>query len=348
MTYTTSTFSLTAALRGSINSLQRDLARGQKELSTGRHADPGVALGAQTSRSFALASTQSEVASIRSTNKLVAARLEATQTALGNLLDGARSMRATLLAAQTDGGEPSAIVTQARGALSTVVATLNGSDGEAFLFAGVNSNVAPLENYFANPPGSSKRAVDAAFAATFGIAQDDPAVGALTRAQIENFLNGPFEQLFTPTQWRADWSKASDEPLHSRIAISMTVDASVSANEKAFRQLATAYTMIADLGAQRMSKPAYHAVLETAMQTIDASIDALTRTKARVGATQASIETADAAMAIQSETLELQRNALEGIDQTQAAARLKEIMAQTEMAFTLTARISQLTLAKYL
>lgn len=348
MTHIPSSFSTSAALRQTLGALQLQLTQRQKELSTGRRADIGVALGAQTSRSFALSNARAEIDVIQTTNNVAAARLDTTQAALGDLLGAARNMRATLLASQTNGGDPTAIVAQARNALANFVSTLNSGDGGAFLFAGQNVKSPPVENYLATPPASNKTALDTAFRAAFGMSQNDTAISTISSAQMETFLSGDFQRLFAAPAWSADWSHATDEPLKSRISVSATIDASVTANDPAFRKLASAYVMVGDLGAASLNASTYHTVLQTALQTIDASIDDMTRTQARVGVMQTSIKDASDAISIQSQTLTLQLDALEGVDQIETATQVNDLMRQIETAFTLTSRISQLTLAKYL
>jgi flagellar hook-associated protein 3 FlgL len=53
-------------------------------------------------------------------------------------------------------------------------------------------------------------------------------------------------------------------------------------------------------------------------------------------------------MSVQSNTILLQLQDIEGVDQTEAAARVSGLMTQIEAAYTLTSRISQLSLTKYL
>lgn len=348
MFYITSSYSMNTALRRTLTGLQTELSRSQKELATGRHADLALALGARTSRSFALGGARETIEAIRSTNNLVAMRLDTTDKALANLLSNARGLRATLLSAQTDGGEPGAIVAQARNALANLISTLNGGDGEGFLFAGVNSGETPLANYFAEPSSTNKLALDDAFRAAFGFPQTDPAVAGLSGAQIETFLTGAFEALFEDDAWRSDWSRASDQPRRGQISMSVAIDTSITANEPALRKLAAAYVMVADLGAGQMNKEAYGTVLRTALQTIDKSIDMLTRTQARVGVMQASVNGANDSMTIQSDTLRLQLRDLEAVDETEVAVRINTLMTQIETSFTLTSRISQLSLTRYL
>lgn len=348
MSYLVSTYSSTASLRLTLGRLQVEMARRQQELATGRRADLAASLGAQAGRSYSIGDAIATISTIQSTNQLVSARLDLTQTSLDALAAAARGMRATLLAAQTDGGEPAAIVTQARNALSALIASLNSSDGGAFLFAGANAAVAPIANYFADPPPANKRALDAAFVAAFGFSQTDPAVAGITSTQMESFLSGRFRDLFSPAGWKADWSVAADEPLRSQVSISLVIESSVTANDHALRKLAEAYAMVGDLGAANMNGDAYRVVLRQAMQTIDSAIDHLTRTQARVGVMRGTVRNASETMNVQSAALQSQLHDLEAVEQTETAARINDLMTQIETSFTLTSRISQLNLARYL
>ncbi|WP_442754605.1 flagellar hook-associated family protein [Methylocystis sp. JAN1] len=348
MFYTTSTFMMTASLRSVIANLQSDLARSQKEMTTGVHADLGATLGVRASRSFSLAGAKETIDALRDANKLVNARLDASQSALDSLLSDARNMRATLLAAQNDGGEKEAIIGQARQGLATLIAKLNSGDGDGFLFGGIRTDQPPVADYFASPPSANKLALDAAFSSAFGFGQTDPALSAVTPAQLESFLSGGFQDLFSDAGWRTTWSDASDQPLRSQIGPSRIIDSSVTANEPALQKLAAAYAMMGDLGADNMSRQTYAVLLTTAMKTVDEAMVLLTKTQARVGVMQSDVRNASEAMAVQSSAILLQLQDLEGVDQTAAAARVNGLMTQIETAYTLTSRISQLSLAKYL
>jgi len=348
MFYITSTYSMTASLRTVIANLQTNLARSQKEMATGRHADLGVALGLRASRSFTLADARDTIGTLRHTNDLVSARLVTTQTALDGMKSDAQRLRATLLASQTDGGDRDAVLAQARQALSSFVAKMNGGDGESYLFGGVDSDAAPLENYFADPPAPNKGALDAAFVAAFGFGQSASGVSSITDAQLQSFLSGGFENLFSDAAWKTDWSHASDAPLRSQIGLSRVIDSSITANEPALRKLAAAYVMVSDLGAEKMNQGAYAVLLKKAMETVDAGISMLTRTQARLGVMQNAVRTSNDVMAVQSDTVTLQLHDVEGVDQTEAAARVNGLMTQIEAAYTLTSRLSQLSLTKYL
>lgn len=348
MLYLTSTFTLNTALRRTLIDLQTDLARGQKELTTGRHADLGLAIGMRAARSYSLGDVNDTVETILSTNKIVTMRLDSTQSALSSLKDAAQSMRSTLLSALNDGGDRAAIETQARVALGTFISTLNGGDGDAFLFGGINRDVPPINDYFANPPSPNKIALDAAFQNFFGFPQTSPAVATITATQMQGFLNGPMTALFAAPAWNADWSNASDQTMRSQISLSLSIESSVSANDPALQKLALAYTMMSDLGGAGMSLAAYRTVIQKATQEIDTAAGLLTKTQARIGVLQRNVNVANETMSIQSAALQTQIGELEGVDSAEAATRVNGLMTQIETAYSLTARISQLTLTRYL
>jgi flagellar hook-associated protein 3 FlgL len=225
---------------------------------------------------------------------------------------------------------------------------LNSGDGDNFIFGGIKTDAAPIENYFADPAPPNKAALDSAFAGAFGFNQTDPAVANITPAQMSAFLSGDFQSLFAPAQWKSTWSQASDEPMKNQISISRSIDASITANEPAMRKLAAAYVMASDIGNERLSQDTRRTVAKAAMETIDSAIALLTQTQARAGVMQATVDSANNAMDVQSTTLRLQLADLEGIDQTEAAARANILMTQIQSAYTLTSRISQLSLSKYL
>lgn len=346
--YTTSTYSMSASLRRTLGLLQADLARGQKEVTTGRHADLSLALGLRASHSYTLVAARDSIDATLASNSLVSTRLDTTQVALNAILSDAEEMRATLIAAQTNGGEPGAIVTQARNALTTLIGKLNSSNAEGFLFAGVVTDQEPIVNYFAEPPQTNKVALDAAFVSSFGFSQSDPAVASITPTAMQNFLSGPYDSLFADASWKTDWSRAADTPLRSQISLSVTIETSMTANEPGLRKLAAAYAMVADLGAEQLNKDAYGALLQSAMNTMDAGIRMLNKTQARLGVMQQAVQRATEMMTIQSDTFETQLHGLESVDPVEASTRVHGLMTQIETAYTLTARISQLSLTKYL
>ncbi|MCX7900103.1 MAG: flagellar hook-associated family protein [Methylocystis sp.] len=348
MYFYTSTLAVTTALRRSLISMQNDLARGQQELASGRRADLAGSLGLSLGRTLSLGGANEMVSSILATNKIVSARLESTQITLSALSTSASAMRATLLSASSNGGDRQAIIAQAKSALANLISSLNTENGGVHLFAGVNSGVTPVNAYVDAPPSPNKAAIDAAFLSEFGFGQSDPAVASITLPQMQLFLSGSFDSQFSAAGWGANWSNASDQPLRGQIGVAEISETSVTANDPAMRTLAKAYVALSDLGGANMSDEAWRAVSQSALEAIDDAIVMLTTTRAKVGVIQSAVNSSNERMSIQSNMLKTQIDELEGVDSTEAATRVNSLMVQIETSYALTARISQLSLAKYL
>jgi flagellar hook-associated protein 3 FlgL len=349
MTAITSTSTMNNALRNALMSLQTELTQRQKELSTGVVADLGQSLGVSAGRDMALEVNREDVIAIQAGNGVVDTRLGATQTSLGSLSTVAQQLRQTLIAGQSaaTGADPSTLQAQARSALAAFTATLNTNDGSSFIFGGVKNDAPPMADYFATPPSANKQAIDAAFSGAFGMSQTSAGVSAITPAQMQTFLSGPFAAQFNAPNW-SNWSSASDQPMQNRISASQTADTSISANAPALRELAMGYAMLSDLGMPNLSAATAATVQAAALQHIDHAVAGLTQLQASAGAMQAGVKTANDALAVQQNFLETQIGAMENVDPATTATRVNALMTQIETSYTLTSKIQQLSLAKYL
>jgi flagellar hook-associated protein 3 FlgL len=342
------TQAISAATRQSILRMQSELVAAQKELATGRHADVGLALGAHAGRTVSLRQEHARLQGITDTNGIVTARLDATQAALAEIAAGADAFVSTLIdrAGSEDAG--TALSLAARTQIEALVGSLNGTQSGEYIFAGINTDVKPVADYFGDPPSPAKQAVDAAFFATFGFAQDDPAVATITGAAMQNFLDTTFAALFEPAAWSATWSSASDENIRSRISPGELIETGTSANSVGMRQLAMAYTMVLGLGAAQLSPEALQAVTNTALSVAGGASQQLTLEQGRIGSAQERVVNANERMSIQRDILAKHVSVLEAVDPFEASTRVNTLMTQIETAYALTAQIQRLSILNYL
>ncbi|WP_166141795.1 flagellar hook-associated family protein [Methylosinus sp. RM1] len=345
----TSTQTLTNALRRSVLDVQTQLSKAQAEVSTGRIADLGLGLGAAIQRDYAYGFRSDDLAALTASNNVVSTRLSATDTALSSIASTAQNFLETLISAQSAAGsDPGAIRGYAETGLKSLISTLDTSVDGVQIFGGVNTDVAPLSDYFSDPPSTAKQAVDQAFFGAFGVAQGDAGAASITDQQIQTFLSGPFADLFSSTSWSSDWSSATDETTKNRISLSQTSETSVSANEAALRKIAQAYTMVADLGVETMSSSAYRQILETASVAMSDAISELTTLRAKVGVMQKGVSDANESLSAQRDMIATQIGSLENVDPFEASTRVNNLTTQLETSYTLTGKIQQLTLSKYI
>jgi flagellar hook-associated protein 3 FlgL len=192
-----------------------------------------------------------------------------------------------------------------------------------------------------------KPAVDAAFLATFGIAQSDPAVVDITSAQMSDFLDNQFAALFANPAWGADWSTASNQNRTQRISPSEKVDTSVNANDTAMRKLAMAYTMVADLGTTGLNADARNVLLSKATTIIGGAVSDVTSLQGQLGDVKKRVGEASDRMKQNRDLLASQLNALEGVDPAEAKVRSDSFSAELEMSYSLTNKLLHLSILNY-
>lgn len=343
-----STIGVSNATRLSLVKTQSELAGASKELSSGRWADVGLTLGARTGQSVELRQEMQRIATILDTNGLVAARLDTSQAALSNVQGVAEDLLGVLIAVRENPQAAKVVGPQADLDLKGLVGTLNSNLNGQYLFAGINTDEAPMADYLGPPPSAAKAAVDAAFLAYFTFDQADPAVAGITAADMATFIDTQLAPLFADPQWGAVWSTASDQNLSSRITTNEVIETSANANERPFRDLAMAYTMLLDLGGEALAPEAYKVTVERAIGLVGGAMQGVTTVQARLGVAQNRVSDASERMSIQRDILTRQVTDLENVDPYEAATRVNALMSQVEVSYSLTARIRQMSLLRYL
>ncbi|KZM48031.1 flagellar hook-associated family protein [Labrenzia sp. OB1] len=317
------------------------------EMSSGRKFDVGLDLGSRTGESVSLRAEFHFLNGIVDTNALTASRLDVSQAAMSDMLGDAQGFLSTLIALREDGGSAEIVQSDAQGSMELLVSRLNTQLNGNFVFAGINSDQEPVADYL-DPASPNKLAADAAFFAEFGITQSDPAVSAITPAAMDAYLNGAFDALFQDPAWGTDWSGASDSVTVSRISASETVNSSVSANEQAFRDLAQAYTLMADLGNENLDQGTYKQVLNKAIEKLGNGIAGVTSAMGKLGNVQEQVNLASDRLQVQTDILNSRINDLENVNPEETSVRLNTALTQLETTYAVTARMQGLSILNYI
>jgi flagellar hook-associated protein 3 FlgL len=343
-----STSSISAATRSSLAKVQQEIAQAQIEMNTGRHADVGQTLGYRTEQTISLRQEHSRLTTIIETNTVVATRLDTAQQTLQNLVNNAQGFIDQVLASRNDGADATVIKGQAESSLESFLNAMNTSLGDSYLFAGVNTDVKPLTDYFESPTPASRTGVANAFFAAFGVTQSDPNAANITSVDMQAFLDTAFADLYDDPSWTTDWSSASTQNVRNRISNNELIETSVNAGEAAFRKLAQAFTMVADLGVENLNDDTLKTVLNQAMSVASEAIQDLGEVQSKLGVAQQRVSDASERMTIQIDIMTTQVNALETIDRNEAATRVSALLSQIEVSYALTARLMNLSILNYL
>jgi flagellar hook-associated protein 3 FlgL len=341
-----SSYMLSSTLRYSVTGNQIALSKASTEATTGRFADVGLELGVSTGRDVGLRADMSFTDQIVDTNGLVSGRLDVTQDRIGELGSTAQEFLKNLIAARDANNGASMILPSAAANQQDLISALNVSYNGSYLFAGINTQTAPITNYATG--STSKNAVDLAFFNAFNRTQSAANVNLITPAQMQTFLNGSFDAEFNSSAWNTNWSSATDQVMTSRISTTEIADTSVSANDPSFRNLAEAYTMISDLGTTNLSQATFQVVVDKAISLVSGATDKLAVLGGSVGSTQQRVSSATDKLTMQRDILNQQIVNLEKVDPTEASVRVSTLQTQIETALALTARLQKISLIDYL
>jgi flagellar hook-associated protein 3 FlgL len=343
-----STLALVNATRETRVNLQVKLAQGQKEASTGRLADVGLSLGYLTQRTVSLRQDLDRLNTFKDTNTVSSSRLELTQTTLEGLGDAAQGFLQTLVAARAARTSDGVAVADAKAKLTSFTAAMNTAVNGAHIFSGVNTDVKPIADYFEQPTSLGRTAMGDAFFNEFGLAQSQAGVETISGADMSTFLDNAFSDLFNDANWTTTWSSASDQNITSRISNNERIETSTNANADPFRQIASVYTMIGDIGLEELSDEAYYAVVDKAIGVLGQAIGDLTQLRAGLGTSEERIKSANDRIDIQVTLMTEHITALEGVDPYEATANVNALLTQIETAYALTARLQNLSLVNFI
>lgn len=354
MTTYVSTLAVSSALRGSLMRSQAGLAEANKEMVTGRYADIGLSIGVRTGQTVALRNQYDQIESIITTNGIVAGRVDVTQKALDGVLETAQEFLSTLISVRDGKNSPEVLASPAKNNLQALIGTLNGTASGQYTFAGIDTQNRPVTDYFA-AGSANKQAIDDAFFATFGFAQDNPAAANITAADMKAFLQGAFAAEFADpagpppaTQGWQNWSTASSQNISTRISTTEVAEVSTNANAQQFRDIAKAYAMTLDLGSSNLNQNAFLAITNEAIDTVNKAIQGLIANKAQLGTSEERITASTERLTIQRDIMAKQIKGFENVDSIEASTRVTQYQTQLDTALALTARMQQLSILNWM
>ena len=345
-----SNLSLQNSMRLTVAKAQKEMTQVQEESVTGRHADVGAVLGAKTARTLNLHRDLQRMESLKSTNALTTQRLAASQEALGQMSTAANDAMEVLIAlsGMTSSDQLDLAKENLGNSLSTFTAAANTSFSGEYLFAGINSDVVPLDDYLQDTSATgAKAAFDAAFLAHFGFDQSSPNVATITSTDMQSFISD-LETSFTGSDWETSWSSASNENMESRISSAETVQSSTNTNAAGMRYMALGLVVGRELLALGISEDTRKTVSDASIDYIGRAISGIDSERSKLGISESRVTQANTSLDAQITILNTSITDMEGIDTYEAATRVTTLESQLSLAYTLTSRIQNLSLLNYL
>lgn len=357
------------SMRSTILKAQLEMTNLNTELTTGKYADIGLALGANTARSLDLNREVDRISGIVSVNSIATQRLEASQAALEAMRNAANDIQGVLVP-NTDSSDPTLETVNATitSALNSFTSFANTNVNGEYLFSGINTDVTPVDDYFGENSTLNKafKAELDAFMFTNGVStKADMTVDMMEdfMADIEAKFNGtvkvgnpPHDSLpviippavATADFWTEFGSSASDVNMTSRITQTEVVESSTNANSRGMRYFALAGITSVEFLTSDVKPEVRELVATKSVANIKAAIDGLNQQASKLGLSESRITKANDALEAQKAIIQNHLIDIEGIDTYEAKTRLDLLQSQIEIAYSLTARLQEMSLVNYL
>lgn len=319
---------LVLAQRGS--AAGADIARVADEITSGQVRDPVKAAGGDAAQVYAVESYLSDIKVDREIVATAQRRSEVAQLTLNSLRETILPLGPNLTAAATadDSLRAAAYSQTAAETLDFALAGLNASIAGRSLFGGV-SNDTPLVG--------SGEALLADVRAAIAAGQDTPI------AAVEDYFSdgGGFSTAFWQGGPKADTLT---------LASGHSLESLPTGDADAFRSMLEGLTLAAlstdeSLAPERADQLAFQ---QSAGKALSTAADELTTLQAEIGTGQERAVRIESILVAEQTAAEITRGAFFNTDPYAASAELTALEAQLEALYTITARLSQLSLTNYL
>ncbi|MEE9428967.1 MAG: flagellin [Paracoccaceae bacterium] len=314
-------------MKSDLARLAHELASGQKSnLSTAIAGDyaPIVGLERDLKVMSAYITSTSEAGMFVTTQQTALEFIESTMGGLGSALLSAGNSEHSMIIQTT--------TVDAKQKFSAVVTALNTSVADRYVFSGQATDTPPLAD------------------ATLILSALQTAVAAETTATgIEGVVDAWFDDVgggFETSGYLG--SAAAMAPF--RLSESDTASVQLTASDQNVRSILKGFALSALVGEGALnSNPTERAALAriAGEQVLNAEYS-LTEIRARIGTSEAHIDTAAAKNSAQKAALEIARTEITAVDPYRTAVELETVQNQLETLYTVTARLSRLSLAEFL
>lgn len=322
------------ALKRQSVALKQALTRLGSEVTTGQAADPVAQLGGNTARLSRIEHDLVLASSYRDTVREAGTAAETMQIALQSIANDTDSLVDTLVLADANVRESGIALAaaEAGATLESIVSALNVGVAGRQLFSGAAVDTAPLI-----PAGDILAQLRTAMA------------GANTPAEVEAAADSFFDTpggAFETLVYRG----AATDLAPVDLGAGETAALALRADDDAFRDTLK-YTALAALAGDSgltLTEDVRRGVLDRALDGLLGARDALSGQQATLGLAENRIAQAGTRIEAETASLEMARNTLVSADSYEAATDLEAVRLQLETVYSVTARLSRLSLVNFL
>jgi flagellar hook-associated protein 3 FlgL len=312
--------------------LNADIARLSKEMTTGLQSDPARHLSGDVSALTGIDSALARLGAYSRAADDTAFFTGAMQTALGAVQDLTSDLVPTLLAVTTSGntGSMATVSREAGQAFKSAIGLYNTRLGDRALFAGDQTATTPLL------PADQIMQQMVTLTSTALTVQD-------VETALDTWFASPTGYVSTAYQGGA---AITDLPIGPGQSVSMDITAADPAIRETLKGLGMAALL--QQGLFSGDPAAQAALIRRSGEVLASGQNSRAILAGQLGTAEGQVENARTRNAAEVSGLEIARLSLISVDPYDAAARLQAAQGQLETLYTLTARLSRLSLVDFL
>lgn len=317
-----------------VGEVKSSLNRLSNELTTQRKSDVTASLGGATSQLEAFEREIGRLTSYSDAAQRLGQRLSYMQTTLASIEDVRSAAMSKLLNATT---EPTVSAVQSaaetgKSSFTSFVSSFNQRLGNVALFSGAATDKTPLLS-------GSEMLIDIN-AMIVGLDTSDDILTA-----VDTWFDDPAGG-FATIGYLGDTGLPQEHKISKEKNV--TIDIRSDSATTVLLLKAAAVAALADESNASLTEETRAELVAHSGQLMLNAGDSLTNTRAMLGRNEAAVEEASVALSMQLTAFKIDRNDITVSDPFETATRLQDVQQQLEMQYTVTARLSQLSLVNFL
>ena len=311
--------------------VRQDLATATQELSSGRTSDIGKSLFGNFSPLVGFDQQLSALDAYETNTKEAMLFTDAAQNALERVKAAGSDLGTELISLREADivSVGSVFSAESEGAFEAAVSALNGSIAGRSVFGGASTDRAPL--------AAGKTMLNDIRSAALLLPAPRTAADIVAVVDDYFYTGG------------GGYQGSADSLPGFRVAEGRSIEMPVKANDPVIRDQLRGLAIAAMLdGAGVTDTTEKVSLAQIAGEAIISNGDKMLSLQAQVGSAQSRIETAKTQNASEKASLQMARNDIVSVDQYEVATKLQNLQVQLETIYTITARLSGLSLTNYL
>jgi len=333
------------------------LQRAGQELSTGRKADLFADLGPRAAVALTLRAREENTQAYMKTNGILDSKLEAMLASVDAVRHGSQDvLQNALINASRPSTGANTLKGEARAALESIIGSLNISYNGDHLFSGTASDRPPLSRWDAADPdtGLSPAGVlaDIVGAGPASLSEAEAMIDEINAFFASTNSADPdrnYEGVFFKGTPLLDASGLPAGRVTARIDEGQKLEYGVQANDRAFRDTLKGLAMLTVVDVSTIDdEAAYARWMEEVNGALSGGVQGALAVSANIGFNQQVVAKAQTQLDDISLVQRTQISNYESVDPYEAATAVSNLETQLQASYSVTARLSQLTLLNFL